>query len=98
MIKTDVIILGKGIAALTLAALLQRKKIDYVIVDRLEERKQFAYGETLPPSAMPLLYQLDLLNLFEENSYRKTYGYHSCWEVIESPISTFIITIPIKTV
>lgn len=79
MIQTDVIILGKGIAGLALATLLKRKKIDYVIIDRFEEKKQFAYGETLPPSAMPLLYNLDLLSLFEENSYRKTYGYHSCW-------------------
>jgi flavin-dependent dehydrogenase len=79
MINTEVIILGKGIAGLTLAYLLKQQQIDYVIVDRFEDRKQFAYGETLPPSAMPLLYKLGLLALFEENSYRKTYGYHSCW-------------------
>jgi len=79
MHKTDVIILGKGIAGLTLASLLKQNNINYVMVDRFEDKKQFAYGETLPPSAMPLLNQLDLLSLFEENSYRKTYGYHSCW-------------------
>lgn len=79
MITADIVILGKGIAGLTLATLLKRAKINCVIIDRFEDRKQFAYGETLPPSAMPLLNKLNLLNLFEENSYRKTYGYHSCW-------------------
>jgi flavin-dependent dehydrogenase len=50
-----------------------------MIIDRSGERRAFGYGETLPPSALPLLQRLDLLQLFEENSYRKTFGYHSCW-------------------
>ena len=79
MVQTDVVILGKGIAGITLSFLLTRKNIEHVIIDRSGEGKVFAYGETLPPSALPLLQRLDLFQLFEENSYRKTFGYHSCW-------------------
>lgn len=77
--KKEVIIIGNGIAGVTLAVLLQRKGISFVLLHREEEKKPFALGETLPPSAMPLLEQLKLLSLFEENAYRKTYGYHSMW-------------------
>ena len=79
MTQTDVVIFGKGIAGLTLSFLLTKKNIAHVMVDRQGGRKAFAYGETLPPSALPLLQRLGLLELFTENSYRKTFGYHSCW-------------------
>lgn len=79
MRQTDIVIFGKGIAGLTLSFLLTKKNIPHVIVERSGEGKVFAYGETLPPSALLLLQRLGLLQLFEENSYRKTYGYHSCW-------------------
>lgn len=77
--KKDVIIIGNGIAGVTLAMLLQRKGIPFVLLYRQEEKEAFALGETLPPSAMPLLNDLQLLSIFEENAYRKTYGYHSMW-------------------
>ena len=77
--KKEVIIIGNGIAGVTLAVLLQRKDISFVLLHREEEKQPFALGETLPPSAMPLLDELKLLSLFEENAYRKTYGYHSMW-------------------
>ena len=79
MIHTEVVIFGKGIAGLILSFLLSRNNIKHVIIDRSGEGKTFGYGETLPPSALPLLQRLGLLQLFEENSYRKTFGYHSCW-------------------
>ncbi|QHI35576.1 Putative FAD-dependent oxidoreductase LodB [Kordia antarctica] len=77
--KKEVIIIGNGIAGVTLAVLLQRKNIPFVLLYREEEKLPFALGETLPPSAMSLLNELELLSLFEENAYRKTYGYHSMW-------------------
>jgi len=77
--KKEVIIIGNGIAGLTLAVLLQRKEIPFVLLQREEEKSAFALGETLPPTAMPLLHDLQLLSLFEESAYRKTYGYHSMW-------------------
>ncbi|EDP96050.1 FAD-dependent monooxygenase [Kordia algicida OT-1] len=75
----EVIIIGNGIAGITLAVLLQRKGISFTLLHRKVEKPPFALGETLPPSAMPLLQQLKLLSVFEENAYRKTYGYHSMW-------------------
>jgi len=78
-VKKEVIIIGNGIAGITLAVLLQRKGIPFVVLYREEEKQPFALGETLPPSVMPLLHELKLLSLFEENAYRKTYGYHSMW-------------------
>ncbi len=75
----EVIIIGNGIAGVTLAVLLQRKGISFALLHRKGEKTPFALGETLPPSAMPLLQQLNVLSVFEENAYRKTYGYHSMW-------------------
>ncbi|WP_430408923.1 NAD(P)/FAD-dependent oxidoreductase [Kordia sp.] len=77
--KKQVIILGNGIAGITLAVLLQRKGIPFVLLHREGEKQPFALGETLPPSAMQFLNELKLLSIFEENAYRKTYGYHSMW-------------------
>jgi 2-polyprenyl-6-methoxyphenol hydroxylase-like FAD-dependent oxidoreductase len=77
--QKEVIIIGNGIAGVTLAVLLKHKGISFALLHRKGEKKPFALGETLPPSAMPLLYQLNLLATFEEHAYRKTYGYHSMW-------------------
>ncbi|AXG71619.1 putative FAD-dependent oxidoreductase LodB [Kordia sp. SMS9] len=77
--KKEVIIIGNGIAGVTLAVLLQRKGISFALLHRKGEKPPFALGETLPPSVLPLLHELDLLSVFEENAYRKTYGYHSMW-------------------
>src|SRR5689334_17904243 len=76
---TDVIIAGKGIAGLILSLLLKRKGISHLVLDRRTARKQFALGETLPPSALSLLQSLGLLDLFESNSLHRTRGYHSAW-------------------
>jgi len=76
---TEVIIAGKGIAGLVVSLLLKRKGISHVLLDRRSTRKRFALGETLPPSALPLLQSLGLLDLFESNSLHRTRGYHSAW-------------------
>ncbi|HEU4834670.1 MAG TPA: FAD-dependent monooxygenase [Pyrinomonadaceae bacterium] len=76
---TDVIIAGRGIAGLVVSLLLTRKNIPHLLLDRSPARKQFALGETLPPSALPLLQSLGLLDLFECNSLHRTHGYHSAW-------------------
>jgi 2-polyprenyl-6-methoxyphenol hydroxylase-like FAD-dependent oxidoreductase len=76
---TEVIIAGKGIAGLVVSLLLKRKRIPHLLLDRRTPRKQLALGETLPPSALPLLQSLGLLELFESNSLHKTRGYHSAW-------------------
>jgi len=70
---------GKGIAGLVVSLLLKRKCIPHLLLDRRTTRKQLALGETLPPSALPLLQSLGLLDLFESNSLHRTNGYHSAW-------------------
>ncbi|HEX7772499.1 MAG TPA: FAD-dependent monooxygenase [Pyrinomonadaceae bacterium] len=77
--ETEVIIAGKGIAGLVMSLLLKRKGIPHIVLDRRSARRQLALGETLPPSALPLLQSLGLLDLFESNSLHRTYGYHSAW-------------------
>lgn len=77
--QTDVLILGKGIAGLTLGFLLKQKGIDCILLDRVDKRKSFALAETLPPSAMPLLQELGIMPIFEKHAIQKTFGYHSSW-------------------
>jgi flavin-dependent dehydrogenase len=76
---TDIIIAGKGIAGLVLSLLLEQKGIPHVLLGRTGEKKVLALGETLPPSALPLLQGLNLLEIFEANALQKTHGYHSVW-------------------
>ena len=77
--ETEVIIAGNGIAALVVSLLLKRKGIPHLLLNRTTARKQLALGETLPPSALPLLQSLGLLELFESNAIHRTRGYHSAW-------------------
>ena len=78
-IQTDVIIVGKGIAGLCLAWLLQQNGIDAVLLGRSKPVKTLALAETLPPSALVLLEQLGFRALFERSALKKTLGYHSLW-------------------
>jgi len=78
-LTTEVIIVGRGIAGLVLSWLLDRQGIEHIVLGRKEERRVFSLGETLPPSAIPLLSSLGLKEIFEELSIRKTKGYHSIW-------------------
>ncbi len=78
-LKTDVIIIGKGITGLVMSFLLHQRQIPHVLLGREEKQGPLALGETLPPSALPLLQSLELLPLFEEHALKKTTGYHSAW-------------------
>lgn len=59
--------------------LLRQKKIPHLLLGRAEKQSPLALGETLPPSALPLLQSLGLLSLFEAHALKKTTGYHSAW-------------------
>ena len=75
----EIIIVGKGIAGLTLSSLLHKKQIPHTVQYRAGDPVGIALAETLPPSAIPVLEKLDLLTLFEQATIHKTYGYHSLW-------------------
>ncbi len=76
--KTDVVIVGSGISGLILSILLKEKRIDHVVLNRMENRKTLELPETIPPSTLVLLESLNLLELFSKSS-SKTFGYHSLW-------------------
>lgn len=76
---TDVLIAGDGIAGLALSFLLEKKGIEHLVLSRKTRKKPFPLGETLPPSALPLLQSLGLLEIFEANATQKTYGYDALW-------------------
>lgn len=78
--EAAVVIVGNGIAALTLSLLLDRKGISHIVLNRQGKMTdQPALAETLPPSAIPLLNKTGLLSLFERTALQKTNGYHSLW-------------------
>lgn len=72
-------IIGKGITGLVMSFLLTKKEIPHLLLAREEKLKLPALGETLPPSALPLLTSLGLMDLFEESAIQRTTGYHSSW-------------------
>ena len=59
--------------------LLSKKGIAHKLIAREEKLRPLALGETLPPSALPLLNSLGLLEMFEEGAIKRTTGYLSCW-------------------
>lgn len=76
----EVVIVGQSIAGLILSAQLRQRGIEHAVLGRRDDPKgRFALAETLPPTAMPLLEKLNLLDLFRDTALRKTYGYHSLW-------------------
>jgi len=79
VLETDVIIVGQGVAGASLSILLQRQGVAHALLGREGGGKGFALAETLPPSALPFLDRLDLLEAFEAAAIQKTYGYHSVW-------------------
>lgn len=75
----EILIVGNGIAGLTLSYLLAQKQVPHSVLHRATEVPGFALAETLPPSAIPMLRRMGLLALFERSATQRTYGYHSCW-------------------
>lgn len=78
----DVIIIGAGIAGCA-AALALRQQLPHLSILLLERRKNtpqpFRIGETLPPQAMALLQQLDLLEQFRLRGDVVSLGNRSAW-------------------
>lgn len=78
----DVIIIGAGIAGCA-TALALRQQLSHLSILLLERRKNtpqsFRIGETLPPQAMALLQQLDLLAQFRLRGDVVSLGNRSAW-------------------
>jgi flavin-dependent dehydrogenase len=77
-IQTDVLIVGKGVSGLLLHILLQRKEISSILLSKETGKINFPLAETIPPSTLELLEELNILSFFVNNA-TKTYGYQSKW-------------------
>jgi flavin-dependent dehydrogenase len=80
--RFDVIIIGAGIAgcATALALLQQSPHLSVLLLERRSSTPQpFRIGETLPPQAMTLLQQLNLLTQFRLRNDVVSLGNHSAW-------------------
>jgi len=80
IINTELVIVGKGVSALTLSILLKKRGIDHIILDQVVKRNgnRPAIAETLPPSTLVLLESLGLRGHFEANA-SKIFGHHAVW-------------------
>ena len=95
-IRADVVIVGKGIAGLCLAWLLQQNGIDAVLLGRSKPARALALAETLPPSALVLLERLGFRALFERSALKKTLGYHSLWGTADVVDTNFFFHRPFQ--
>ncbi len=74
----EVIIVGGGPAGIATALTLNVLGVSNCIVEASTLPKH-KYGEALPPNAKPILRQLDILSLVEDDHHIKYYGNKSCW-------------------
>ncbi|MEP1487591.1 MAG: NAD(P)/FAD-dependent oxidoreductase [Algibacter sp.] len=74
----EVIVVGGGPAGIATAITLYAKGIHCCVVEANKSpiRKS---GEAIPPNAKPLLKQLGILDLVEDNKHKIYYGNKSCW-------------------
>ncbi|KAK3809181.1 MAG: hypothetical protein J3Q66DRAFT_391538 [Benniella sp.] len=71
--NVKVLIVGAGIGGLTMAALLERAGIDYLIFERAKEIKPLGSALSLGSNVMPIFQQLGILN--EVLSHAKPFGF-----------------------
>ncbi len=95
-LRTDVVIIGPGIAGLCLACLLQKRGINAILIGLSKTLPMMALAETLPPSSLVLLEQLGLKAIFERSALRKTYGYHSLWGTADVVDTNFFFHRPFQ--
>lgn len=76
---TDVIIVGGGVAGTSLAYLLSHHNINVILLDKNSRQASVQLGESLPPSAIPMLERLGLSSFFQTGDHFKSWGYQSVW-------------------
>ncbi|WP_299157271.1 FAD-dependent monooxygenase [uncultured Tenacibaculum sp.] len=80
-LKTKILIVGKGVSGLLLSYLLEKKGIECILLNKEVTASATILAETIPPSTLSLLKDIDMLTLFEKCA-TKTYGYQSIWNGI----------------
>ncbi|WP_298420904.1 FAD-dependent monooxygenase [uncultured Kordia sp.] len=76
--KYQVVIVGGGPAGIATAITLHAKGIRCCVVEAHKKPFRKA-GEAIPPNAKPLLKQLGILSLVEDEKHKAYYGNKSCW-------------------
>ena len=77
-IDTTVAVIGGGPAGASAAIALARRGIETLLIERSDGRGN-AIGETLAPSANPLLHRLGLYEALAASNARPSYGNRSSW-------------------
>ncbi len=74
----EVVIVGGGPAGIATGLTLNALGISNCIVEAHSTPKH-KYGEALPPNGKPILRQLDIAHLVEDDRHLKYFGNKSCW-------------------
>ena len=76
----DVLIIGGGIAGVTLAHLLSQQNIETLLLQKnSHQANPVLLGESIPPTAIPMLKRLGIYHFLEKEPHFKSYGYQSVW-------------------
>lgn len=90
MLKVDALIVGAGTAGLATALALARAGQRVIAIDRRPQETGFAIGESLSPSARPVLAKLGLWAAFLQTGPLPSPGNRSAWATPELNRSRFL--------
>lgn len=74
----NVVIVGGGPSGIATALTLNALGVSNCVIEASTTPRR-KFGEAIPPNAKPLLRQLDILRLVEDNHHKKYFGNQSCW-------------------
>ena len=82
-LKTDVVIIGGGVAGAATALSLQQQGITNIAIAEKSSQKDFHIGETVPPQMRSLLAQLDVSHLLDSDTHIPSQGNCAAWGNLE---------------
>lgn len=78
-LKTDVVIIGGGVAGSATALSLQQQGITNIAIAEKSKQKDFHIGETVPPQMRSLLANLDVSHLLDSDAHIPSQGNCAVW-------------------
>jgi flavin-dependent dehydrogenase len=79
IVKTDVLVVGAGVAGSTAALTLSKLGLKVMVLDH-KDKGSLKFGECLPPKALVTLDALGLKQHFLEDDHISMQGYHVAWD------------------